>query len=476
MLSRSRTAAKLARHLPPCTCFHAVPARAAVRSFAPSTSTWTWAPRPAPSLRRSYTSERPRNDPLLVAGTSYPRDDYTNVTPTILSKLDRALHLNPQHPIGILRTLIESHFHDFAHLNSLSPIVTVQQNFDDLGFPKDHPGRSLTDSYYLNRDHMLRTHTSAHEVESFRNGLDRFLLTADVYRRDEIDRSHYPVFHQMEACNIVDPSQGGIEQLARENVEMSRMLEQANIEISDPTREVTATNPYQAEHDPEVARIIAEHLKNSLNGLVLKLFGGLKGTEGGPLQVRWIEATFPWTAPSYEVEVMYNGKWLEILGCGVVRQDILARSGVPHKSGWAFGLGLERIAMVLFSIPDIRLFWSLDPRFSSQFESGKISSFKPYSKYPECYKDLAFWLPGGEGEAQAWHENDFMELVRDEAGDLVEGVQLIDQFTHPKTGRQSRCYRFNYRSMDRSLSNEEVNKIQDKVIQRVTGEMGVAVR
>ncbi|GAA5868120.1 hypothetical protein JCM5296_001949 [Sporobolomyces johnsonii] len=479
MLSRSRAATKLARHLPPCTCFHTVPAPPAVRSFAPSTWTSTsriWAPPLAPALRRSYTSKPSRNDPLLVAGASYPRDDYTNVTPTILSKLDRSLHLNPQHPIGILRTLIESHFHDFTHLNSLSPIVTVQQNFDDLGFPKDHPGRSLTDSYYLNRDHMLRTHTSAHEVESFRNGIDRFLLTADVYRRDEIDRSHYPVFHQMEACNIVDPSQGGIEQLARENVEMSRMLEQANIEISDPTREWTATNPYQAEHDPEVARIIAEHLKNSLNGLVLKLFGGLKGTEGGPLQVRWIEATFPWTAPSYEVEVMYNGKWLEILGCGVVRQDILARSGVPHKSGWAFGLGLERIAMVLFSIPDIRLFWSLDPRFSSQFEAGKISTFKPYSKYPECYKDLAFWLPGSEGEAQAWHENDFMELVRDEAGDLVEGVQLIDQFTHPKTGRQSRCYRFNYRSMDRSLSNEEVNKIQDKVIQRVTGEMGVEVR
>ncbi|GAA5872936.1 hypothetical protein JCM16303_006884 [Sporobolomyces ruberrimus] len=484
-----RTAGR--RALAPCTCSPRVASAATRSSPLPRLVPTFTASIPEPLStarlpRRSYSTKHSRTDPLVLNGVSYPRDDHSNATPTILSKLDRNLHLDPNHPLGILRSLIESHFSTFTHLNSLSPIVTVEQNFDDLGFPKDHPGRSLTDSYYLNRSHMLRTHTSAHEVESFRKGLDQFLLTADVYRRDEIDRSHYPVFHQVEGCNVVDPSKGGIARLAKENEEMSRMLEQANIEISDPTRELTETNPYQTEHDPEVARIIAEHLKNSLNGLVLKLFEGLKGTEGGPLQVRWIEATFPWTAPSYEVEVMYNGKWLEILGCGVVRQDTLARSGVPHKSGWAFGLGLERIAMVLFSIPDIRLFWSKDLRFSSQFKSGQISTFKPYSKYPECYKDLAFWLPetsgggagqqGGKENASQWHENDFMELVRDEAGDLIEGVDLIDQFTHPKTKRESRCYRFNYRSMDRSLSNEEVNKIQEKINERVTEEMGVQVR
>ncbi|GAA5897958.1 phenylalanine--tRNA ligase [Sporobolomyces salmoneus] len=477
-----RTAARRSI-LPPCTCFsRATPTLpTSVPSFtSPPTFSFNSTSLPLSSTRlarRQYSTRPSRTNPLVFNETSYPRDDHTNVPPTILSKLDRNLHLDPNHPLGILRTLIESHFSTFEHLNSLSPIVTVEQNFDDLGFPKDHPGRSLTDSYYLNRNHMLRTHTSAHEVESFRKGMNQFLLTADVYRRDEIDRSHYPVFHQVEGCNVVDPSQGGIERMARENEEMSKMLERANIEISDPTRELTTTNPYQSEHDPEVARIIAEHLKNSLNGLVLKLFEGLKGTEGGPLQVRWIEATFPWTAPSYEVEVMYNGKWLEILGCGVVRQDTLSRSGVPHKSGWAFGLGLERIAMVLFSIPDIRLFWSQDPRFSSQFKAGEISTFKPYSKYPECYKDLAFWLPQPQEEgATKWHENDFMELVRDEAGDLIEGVDLIDQFTHPKTKRESRCYRFNYRSMDRSLSNEEVNKIQEKINDRVKEEMRVEVR
>lgn len=90
--------------------------------------------------------------------------------------------------------------------------------------------------------------------------------------------------------------------------------------------------------------------------------------------------------------------------------------------------------MVLFSIPDIRLFWSTDPRFLSQFSQGKITTFKPYSKYPECYKDMSFWLPptAKEGSAQGgkgkvWHENDFCELVREVAGDLVESVRLVSR-------------------------------------------------
>lgn len=76
--------------------------------------------------------------------------------------------------------------------------------------------------------------------------------------------------------------------------------------------------------------------------------------------------------------------------------------------------------MVLFSIPDIRLFWSTDPRFLSQFKKDEITTFRSYSKYPECYKDLSLWVP-----TEGWHENDFCEVVRDCAGDLVEGVELV---------------------------------------------------
>ena len=94
---------------------------------------------------------------------------------------------------------------------------------------------------------------------------------------------------------------------------------------------------------------------------------------------------------------------------------------VPNKIGWAFGLGLERIAMILYSIPDIRLFWSTDPRFLAQFQDGRITTFRPYSKYPPCFKDVSFWLSNPE----TLHENDFCDLVRDAAGDLVEDVKKV---------------------------------------------------
>jgi len=127
--------------------------------------------------------------------------------------------------------------------------------------------------------------------------------------------------------------------------------------------------------------------------------------------------------------------------------------------------------MILYSIPDIRLFWSDDPRFISQFKTNTISTFKPYSKYPACYKDVSFWLPQA-----GLHSNDFCDLVRLSAGDLAESVELIDSFTHPKSNRSSVCYRINYRSMDRSLSNDEVNVIHSEVRSRLIDEVGVEIR
>jgi phenylalanyl-tRNA synthetase alpha chain len=111
-------------------------------------------------------------------------------------------------------------------------------------------------------------------------------------------------------------------------------------------------------------------------------------------------------------------RWVIVISSGLA---LTCHSGVQNKIGWAFGLGLERIAMVLFSIPDIRLFWSPNERFLSQFEQGKITSFKPYSKYPSCFKDVSFWLPRGV----SLHDNDFCDVVRDIAGDLVEDVKKV---------------------------------------------------
>ena len=84
--------------------------------------------------------------------------------------------------------------------------------------------------------------------------------------------------------------------------------------------------------------------------------------------IRWVEAYFPFTTPSLELEIYFNDDWLEVLGCGVIQQPILEKCDMGDKHGWAFGLGLERLAMVLFDIPDIRLFWTDDKRFLKQFK------------------------------------------------------------------------------------------------------------
>ena len=166
--------------------------------------------------------------------------------------------------------------------------------------------------------------------------------------------------------------------------------------------------------------------------------------------MRWVDAYFPFTDPSLELEVYFKDDWVEVLRSGVIQPRVLKNAGLEGRRGWAFRIGLERLVMARFSIPDIRLFWSQDPRFHDQFEQGKVVTFKEISKYPMCYKDIFFWEPDG------FHENDFCARVRDVAGDLAEKVTCIDRFTHPKTQRNSSCFRIEYRSMERSLTNEEV--------------------
>ncbi|KAI3891819.1 hypothetical protein MKX03_008445 [Papaver bracteatum] len=206
----------------------------------------------------------------------------------------------------------------------------------------------------------------------------------------------------------------------------------------------------------------AEDLKKCLEGLARHLFGAV--------EMRWVDTYFPFTEPSFELEIFFQEKWLEVLGCGVTEQEILKRSGNVDKVAWAFGLGLERLAMVLFEIPEIRLFWTSDERFTSQFSKGQLGvKFKPFSKFPPCYKDMSFWI------SDSFTENNLCEIVRAVAGDLAEEVQLMDNFTNKK-GMTSHCYRIAYRSVERSLTDEEINQLQFNVREEVESKLKVVLR
>lgn len=442
---------------------------------------------------------------IAVEGKTLGTDEWTNTPSSILSAISRRLHLQKDHPLSITRQLIESCFPGFKCHNSLSPVVSVQQNFDSLGFPPDHPGRRPSDTYYINRNTVLRTHTSAHQADTFRaNQSDGYLITADVYRRDAVDRSHYPVFHQMEGARTWDRTRVNSVRLAQViNDDIARMPTH-DISVLDPNPTIDPEhNPRQMQHSVEETELMTMHLKRSLENLIVKIFDKARKAAMAsgdtdpyfqePLKVRWVQAYFPFTSPSWELEVFWGGDWLEMLGCGIVKQELLNNAGVPERIGWAFGLGLERIAMLLFSIPDIRLFWSQDPRFLSQFraahskghpEDTTITRFSPFSKHPACYKDVAFWIPktsssaGGNvgANTQDFHENDVMELVRDIAGAKVEEVRLVDTFVHPTSGRKSLCYRINYRSLERTLTNQESNELHEKIRAALVERLGVQIR
>ena len=159
----------------------------------------------------------------------------------------------------------------------------------------------------------------------------------------------------------------------------------------------------------DAKHIASEDLKKVLENLAREVFGDV--------EMKWSNDYFPFTDPSYELEIFYNNEWLEILGCGVIYDGVMknAERDITKEVGWAFGLGLERWAMKLFNIDDIRQFWSTDPRFINQFKPNQITKFKPYSKYPTCYKDVTFWLNDDK-----FSENDFFEVVRSVSGDIAE--------------------------------------------------------
>ncbi|GAV02847.1 hypothetical protein RvY_13361 [Ramazzottius varieornatus] len=403
------------------------------------------------------TSKIPES--IQIGGHTYRTDSWTNVTPRISSFVGKNIYLRKNHPLWLIKERIIAYFNwrypgryspAFTVVDNLSPVVTTEQNFDSILVPADHVSRSKSDSYYVNKSHLLRAHTSAHQSDLLRSGFREFLVVGDVYRRDEINATHYPVFHQMEGVRLRYAHE------LRDDPDFKAIKSPA--EVRSPG--------CQESHTEEAAAVMEKDLKGCLEGLVKSLFGQ-------KVELRWNESFFPFTHPSWEMEVKYNNEWLELLGCGIMEQKILNNAGIHDQIGWACGIGLERIAMRLYEIPDIRLFWSEDSGFLSQFEVDnirKLIKYKAVSQFPQCTNDVSFWIP------EHFEKNDFYELVRDCGGELVEQVKIIDEFTHPKSGRKSLCYRIIYRHMEKTLTKDKANSIHKNIEKIAVDKLGVQIR
>ncbi|XP_001361369.2 probable phenylalanine--tRNA ligase, mitochondrial [Drosophila pseudoobscura] len=426
-------------------------------------------------------SPSPAQPQLEVNGSTYATDSWTNVTPKILSYLGANKHLQKDHPLSIIRQRIVNYFYGayrnqrgnplFSVYDKLNPVVTVQQNFDNLLIPSDHVSRQKSDCYYINKHQLLRAHTTAHQVELISGGLDNFLVVGEVYRRDEIDSTHYPVFHQADAVRLVTK-----DKLFERNPGLELFEETWTGSLADPKLILPSSKcmdqTKQPCHTLEAVKLMEHEMKHVLVGLTKELFGPR-------IKYRWVETYFPFTQPSWELEIYFKNNWLEVLGCGIMRHEILQQSGVHQSIGYAFGVGLERLAMVLFDIPDIRLFWSNDSGFLSQFSEKDLHNlpkYKPISHYPQCTNDLSFWLPSDVDVDAGFSPNDFYDLVRTVAGDIVEQISLVDKFKHPKTGKSSVCFRIVYRHMERTLTQAEVNDIHKQIANASVDSFNVQIR
>ncbi|MEG6586492.1 phenylalanine--tRNA ligase subunit alpha [Dendrosporobacter sp. 1207_IL3150] len=241
----------------------------------------------------------------------------------------RKENLGHKHPLTITLDRIKSIFMQLGFEIAEGPEVEKDYyNFEALNLPKDHPARDMQDSFYITDEILLRTHTSPVQVRTMQNAKPnqpiRIIAPGKVYRRD-YDATHSPMFHQVEGLVIGK-----------------------GISFAD--------------------------LKGTLELFIHQMFGDNVG-------VRFRPSFFPFTEPSAEVDiscVMCSGKgcrvckgtgWLEILGSGMVHPRVLEMSNYDPSqvSGFAFGMGVERIAMLIYGIDDLRLFYDNDLRFLRQF-------------------------------------------------------------------------------------------------------------
>jgi len=322
-------------------------------------------------------------------------------------------------------------FKDFD-LVDFPRIVTVEENFDLLNAPLNHPSRKETDSYFLDEKHLLRTETTVmwsyylrdkEVLEKLREqGYVGALSTGIVFRKDEIDRNHFPAFHQIDGLYICKKEQ---------------------------------------------KIITLEELKDIEIDIAKSIFG--KNVE-----CKFLVDSFPFTDPSIEMDIRLDKEWMEVVGSGLVHKQVLKNFGLDPEiyNGWAFGFGIDRLAMVKMGIPDIRMLWSDDPRITSQFKNIN-SQFKEVSKYPPVSRDISFVID------KNINLNNYYEIVRDFAENLIEEVKLMDSYEDEKKfGRDKKSYTFRivYRSPERTLTNEEVNNIQEKIREKTKKELNAILR
>lgn len=318
-----------------------------------------------------------------------------------------------------------------VQIHRKSPIVTTEDNYDNLLIAKDNISRSSTYTHYVDKTHILRTHTSAHLPGILRELSQRddwedvvILLPGLAYRRDVSDKKHVSEVHMLEMWRIVKDS---------------------------------ARRP-----------IVKDDL--------LAVVKGVAATAAPGWQLRIENSPHPYTNQGIEVNAVNGKRDIEILECGLIKDAILSNSGLDPKthSGWALGMGLDRLVMTLKDIPDVRYLRSTNPRIAEQMTN--LEPYEEVSNQPAIKRDMSYSVPTAYVEEDI--SSDIRGALKDKI-DTLEEVEILSETPYDslpaiarerlgcQPGQKNVLVRVTLRHLEKSITNEEANAIYEQVYKGV---------
>jgi phenylalanyl-tRNA synthetase alpha chain len=342
-----------------------------------------------------------------------------------------------QHAISLLYERVAEYMRQ-AHKKSdvrvyrKDPIVTVADNYDNLLITSDNISRSSTYTHYVDNEHILRTHTTAQipailrELAATKNDWKDvvILLPGLAYRRDVTDKKHVGQVHMLEMWRIVKTGND--------------------------------------------KPIVKDDLLDVVKGAANIAAPGWK--------LRIIDSPHPYTKQGIEVNAVLGERDIEILECGLINDQILANAGLDPQeySGWALGMGLDRLVMTLKDIPDVRYLRSTNPKIAAQMKD--LDKYHEVSSQPAIQRDMSYSVPTG------YVEEDINEDIREALGDkqnILESVEILSETAYKDlplkiqerlgiaSDQKNVLVRITLRHLERTLENKEANEIYDDIYEKI---------
>ena len=346
------------------------------------------------------------------------------------------LTTNKKHAIGLLYKQIEAYMqksHPTSRINIYrkQPIVTVADNYDNLLIAQDNISRSSTYTHYVNSTHILRTHTTAQipgilrDLSANRDWNDIVILLPGLaYRRDVTDKKHVGQVHMLEMWRLV-------------------------------------------KHDDR---------KPIMKSDLLRVVEGIAKTAAPDWKLRIIDSPHPYTQQGIEVNAVLGERDIEILECGLISDQLLMNAGLDPSeySGWALGMGLDRLVMTLKNIPDIRYLRSTNPAIAKQMQN--LDAYHEVSTQPAIRRDISYSVP------IAYVEEDINEDIRqalEKDDHILESVEVLAQTAYQdlpikiqerlgmNSNQKNVLVRITLRHLERSITNEQANRLYRKIYKKI---------